>query len=70
MVYRSGAEMTHKASARLAAGNSQLIIDDVSTMLDPASIRVSCTGGVTIMSVTFSKDYLQPETVSPVVEKL
>jgi Domain of unknown function (DUF4139)/N-terminal domain of unknown function (DUF4140)/TonB-dependent Receptor Plug Domain len=70
MVYRSGAEMTHKASARLGSGNSELIIDDVSTTLDPASIRVSCTGNVTIMSVTFSKDYLQPETVSPVVKKL
>lgn len=70
MVYRSGAEMTHKASARLAAGNSELTIDDVSTTLDPASIRVSCTGGVTIMSVTFSKDYLKPETISPVVKKL
>jgi uncharacterized protein (TIGR02231 family) len=70
MVYRTGAEMVHKATARLASGNSELIIDDVSTTLEPASIRVSCTGGVTIMSVTFSKDYLQPETVSPLVKKL
>src|SRR5580658_8567495 len=70
MVYRSGAEMVHKATARLASGNSELIIDDVSTTLDPASIRVGCTGSVTIMSVTFSKDYLQPETVSPLVKKL
>jgi hypothetical protein len=70
MVYRSGAEMMHKATARLASGNSELIIDDVSTTLDPGSIRVSCTGSVTIMSVTFSKDYLQPETVSPLVKKL
>jgi hypothetical protein len=70
MVYRSGAEMVHKATARLASGNDELIIDDVSTTLDPASIRVSCTGSVTIMSVTFSKDYLQPETVSPLVKKL
>jgi uncharacterized protein (TIGR02231 family) len=70
MVYRSGAELLHKATARLGTGNSELIIDDVSTTLDPASIRVGCSGGVTILSVTFSKDYLQPETVSPVVKKL
>jgi hypothetical protein len=70
MVYRSGAELVHKATARLGSGNSELIIDDVSTTLDPASIRVGCTGGVTIMSVTFSKDYLQPQTVSPLVKKL
>jgi uncharacterized protein (TIGR02231 family) len=70
MVYRSGAELLHKATARLGAGNNELIIDDVSTTLDPASIRVGCTGGVTILSVTFSKEYLQPETVSPMVKKL
>jgi hypothetical protein len=70
MVYRSGAEMVHAARARLVQGSSELIIDDVSTTLEPASIRVSCGGNVTIMSVAFSKDYLQPETVSPVVKKL
>ncbi len=70
MVYRSGAEMVHTARARLAQGNSELIIDDVSTTLDPASIRVSCNGTVTIMGVSFSKDYLQPETVTPLVKKL
>ena len=70
MVYRSGAEMVHSARARLAQGSNELIIDDVSTTLNPASIRVNCTGNVTIMSVTFSKDYLQPETVSPFIKKL
>jgi TonB-dependent SusC/RagA subfamily outer membrane receptor len=70
MVYRSGAEMVHTARARLAQGNSELIIDDVSTTLDPASIRISCSGNVTIMGVSFSKDYLQPETVSPFVKRL
>jgi TonB-dependent SusC/RagA subfamily outer membrane receptor len=70
MVYRSGAEMVHTARARLAQGNSELIIDDVSTTLDPASIRISCGGNVTIMGVSFSKDYLQPETVSPFVRRL
>jgi TonB-dependent SusC/RagA subfamily outer membrane receptor len=70
MVYRNGAEMVHLARARLAQGNSELIIDDVSTTLEQASIRVSCTGNVTVMSVTFSKDYLQPETVSPFVKRL
>jgi TonB-dependent SusC/RagA subfamily outer membrane receptor len=70
MVYRSGAQMVHSSRARLAQGNNELIIDDVSTTLDPASIRVSCSGNVTIISVSFSKDYLQPETISPVVKKL
>jgi uncharacterized protein affecting Mg2+/Co2+ transport len=70
MVYRSGAEMVHTARARLAQGNNELIIDDVSTTLDPASIRVTCAANVTVMSAGFLKDYLQPEIVSPVVRKL
>jgi uncharacterized protein (TIGR02231 family) len=70
MVYRTGAEMVHTARARLAQGNSELLIDDVSTTLDPASIRISCSGDVTVMAVSFSKDYLQPETVAPFVKKL
>ena len=69
-VYRSGAELVHTATARLEQGNNELIIDDVSTTLDPSSIRVSCTGNVTIMSVSFSTEYLKPETLSPSVKKL
>jgi hypothetical protein len=70
MVYRSGAELTHKATARLGQGTSELIIEDVSTTLDPATIRINSAGNVTIMAVTFSKDFLQPETVSPFVKRL
>lgn len=69
-VFRTGAEMVHSARARLAQGNNELLIDDVSTTLEPASIRVGCSGNVTILAVSFSKDYLQPEAVSPVVKRL
>ena len=70
MVYRNGAEMVHTAKVRLGQGNSELIIDDVSTMLEPSTIRVNCGGNVTILSATFSKDFLAAETVSPMVKRL
>ncbi len=70
MVYRSGAEMVHTAKARLGQGNNELIIDDLSTMLEPSTIRVSCGGNVTILSATYSKDFLASETVSPLVKRL
>jgi len=69
-VYRSGAELTHTATARLVQGNNELIIDDVSTTLDPGSIRVSSSGSVTIMGVSFSKDYLEPKANSPIMDRL
>jgi Domain of unknown function (DUF4139)/N-terminal domain of unknown function (DUF4140) len=69
-VYRSGAELVHTASARLEQGNNEVIIGDVSNSIDQTSIRIGCSASVTIMSVTFSTDYLKPETTSPFVRKL
>ena len=70
MVYRNGAELTHTATARLEQGNNQLVIGDVSNAIDAASIRVSCSAGVTIMSVSISTDFLRPAVFSPFIKKL
>lgn len=69
-VYRTGAELVHTASATLPQGSSELIIGDISNTVDPNNLRVSCTNDVTVMSVTFSTEYLKPETVTPFVKKL
>ena len=69
-VYRSGAELMHTATARLEQGNNEVVIGDVSNSIDQTSIRIGCSAPVTIMSVAFSTDYLQPETTSPFVRKL
>lgn len=70
MVYRTGAELVHTATATLPQGSSELIIGDISNAVDLNNLRVSCTNDVTVMSVTFSTEYLKPETVSPFVKKL
>lgn len=70
IVYRSGAELVHTATAHLEQGNNDLVIDGVSNAIDPASIRIGCSGNVTIMSVAVSTDYLKPEISSPFVKKL
>ena len=69
-VYRSGAELVHTATARLEQGSNDLIIDDVSNTIDEGSIRIGCSGNVTIMSVSFATEYLKPETTSPFVKRL
>jgi len=69
-VYRSGAELVHSATARLERGANELIVGDLSNTIDIASIRIGCTANVTVLSVTFSTDHLQAETVSPFVKKL
>src|ERR1700744_1770526 len=69
-VYRSSAEMSHTASTRLEQGNNELVIEDVSNSIDPHSIRIGCSGNVVIMSVAFSTDYRQGETVSPFIKRI
>lgn len=69
-IYRNGAELIHTATAVIEQGSSELIIGDISSTIDAASLRVSCTGNITIMSVAFSTEYLKPETASPFVRRL
>ena len=69
-VYRSGAELVHTATATLLQGNNDLIIDDIANKIDPNTLRVSCTGNTTVMSMTFSTEYLKPESASPYVRRL
>lgn len=64
-VYRSGANMEHTASANLNSGNSELIIEGISSYVDINSIQVNCPSQVTILGVEFSNDYLSPENQSP-----
>lgn len=68
-VYRKGAELVHTATARLVQGNNDLVISEVSNTIDPASIRIRCSGNVTIMSVAFSTDYLKTPTAAPFIKK-
>src|SRR5437773_11797367 len=76
-IYRSGAEMTHMASAQLSQGSEELIIENISNAVDVNSIQINCPAAVTIMSVEFSNNYLvngeQPAIVKMLqdsVEKL
>src|SRR6187402_2361290 len=69
-IYRTGAELVHTATATLLQGNNDLIIDDIASTMDPNTLRVSCTGNATVMSTTFSTEYLKPESVSPTVRRL
>lgn len=70
MVYRSGAELVHTATARLEQGNNQLIIGDISNSVDASSVRISCSSNVTILSVAVATDYLKEEPAGPFIKKL
>jgi Domain of unknown function (DUF4139)/N-terminal domain of unknown function (DUF4140)/TonB-dependent Receptor Plug Domain len=69
-VYSTGAELTHNAKALLKQGNSELTIQGISSYVDVNSIQVNCPSGITILGVEFSNNYLQPDAVNPVVNRL
>lgn len=63
IVYRSGAQLTHTASATLKRGDNELIIENISNNIDVNSIQVKAPAAVTVLGVEFSGNYL------PAVEK-
>ena len=69
-VFRVGAEMNHLAKGELVKGNNELVIENISNVLDPGSIQVNCNGNVTVMGVEFSTDHLQNEIKTPAVKML
>ncbi len=69
-VFRVGAEMSHLAKGELIKGNNELVIENISYVLDPGSIQVNCNGNVTVMGVEFSTDHLQNEIKTPAIKML
>ena len=69
-IYRTGAEMTHTATATLSKSNNELIIEGISSYVDVNSIQVKCPAAVTILGVEFSNNYLVPENISAPLKKI
>lgn len=72
-VYRSGAELLHTAKAFLNQGNNELVIDNISNRIDVNSLQIgasSASGGITILSIEFTTDFLRPEKKSTIVKRL
>ncbi len=58
-VYTRGVEMNHKAKVNLPAGSSEILIRNVAHTLDENSIRVGANANVTVLSVSFNRDYMK-----------
>ncbi len=57
-IFRLGTELTHVAKPALSLGNNDLIIEGLSSSINTNSLKINCSGGVTIMGSEFFKDYL------------
>jgi len=65
LLYRSGAEMNHKARISLPQGSSEVVINNVANTMDEKTIQVGSNSNITILSVRFAKDYMKEEIKIP-----
>jgi uncharacterized protein (TIGR02231 family) len=69
-VYANGAELSHSAKANIPAGNSEVVLKNVSSTLDEGSIQVGSSADITIMSVSFRREFIEAKPKSNAVMKL
>lgn len=64
-VFLTQAQVMRTFRTTVAAGTTQVVVRNLSSQIIQESINVSGTGNATILSVSYSLDYLSPETKSP-----
>ena len=69
-ILQIGAELTHTAKASLLAGTNEVVIKNISSIIDANSLQISCSGGVTVLASEFSTNYLSTKEDSPAVKKI
>jgi len=69
-VYSTGAELNHKVKVSIPAGTSEIILNNMANAIDESSIQVGVPSSVTILSTSFSRDFLKTENKSPAYIKV
>lgn len=69
-VYSTGAELNHKVKVNFPAGTSEIILNNMANAVDESSIQVGVPSSVTILSTSFSRDFLKTENKSPAYIKV
>jgi uncharacterized protein (TIGR02231 family) len=69
-VYNTAAELNHSARVSIGAGNSEVIIKNLSNSIDPNSIQIGSDRDITIMSVTTRREFTEDFSKNPEVKKL
>lgn len=69
-VYSTGAELNHKVKVNIPAGTSEIILNNMANAVDESSIQVGVPSSVTILSTSFSRDFLKTENKSPAYIKV
>ncbi|MCP4457719.1 MAG: mucoidy inhibitor MuiA family protein [Cytophagales bacterium] len=69
-VYQTRAEINRSASTQLAVGEHELVFNGVSTNVDQNNIQVKGTGDLTILGISFRKNYLNEKELPADLQKV
>jgi uncharacterized protein (TIGR02231 family) len=69
-VYSNGAELSHTAKANVPVGTSDIVIKNISNSVDENSIQVGSNADLTIMSVSFRREFLGNKPKSNAIIKI
>ena len=73
-VYRQSAELQNTATVTIPAGNSEIVIGNISERIDQRSIQIGVNNkSVTILSSQFTDDYsadFKQDNTNPVIKKV
>lgn len=58
-VYNNGAELTHKSSAEIPSGSSEIVITNVANYLNENTLQLRVPKHVTVMSVQYTNAYIE-----------
>ena len=72
-VYSNAAEISQTTSAMLPKGTSEIVIKNVSDVLNENTVRIGAPSTVTVLSVQFSDDYISEydlDESNPAIKKV
>jgi hypothetical protein len=65
LVYRQFAKVTNLAAISVQPGTTEIVLDEISTSINPQSLQVAIKGGITLLSAVYNVNYLN-ESGQPV----
>ncbi len=69
-VYRQGAEAVNTATVDVPAGTSEIVFEGLSNNINPSSLQVSGTSGITLLSAIYQMNYLKEQEKLPAAVKI
>jgi uncharacterized protein (TIGR02231 family) len=67
-VYRTQARLVHESNYSIPAGSTELVVEDVSNSINPATLQVFIKGGAELVSASYRTNYLNTPG-NPLVKK-